>query len=175
MDELLFSRGAWRCLVTHPGPVHFGALIWETVICHTCPLWAWNSGPVSPASSCSRHQRVSFNTFHTSSQIYDIIYLDVVQEHLMKGQRRCPRGSVAAWPYMEKVSRNQRHGWPGCPELSVKGGALPGTGWSGLHLRIKPRRPFSEPGSRHVGTSAVRKGPDLLLPGLDLHPRFQPE
>lgn len=76
----------------------------------------------------------------------------------MKGQRRCPRGNVAAWPYMEKASRDQRDGWPGCPELSVKGQTLQGTGWSGLQLRIKPRRPFSEPGGRHVVHLQSEKG-----------------
>lgn len=34
MDELLLSRGAWRCLVTHPGPVRFDVLIWETGMPH---------------------------------------------------------------------------------------------------------------------------------------------
>lgn len=138
---------------------------------HTGLLWVWNSGHVSPPP-LQLTSKCELNTFHTSSQIYDLIYLEVVQEHLRRGQRRSPwgreHGCVAL--HGREVSGDQRDGWPGCTTLPGQAKALGGMGWPGLHFRMKTRRPFSKPGYL---CHQIR--PALQLPGFDLHPRLQRE
>lgn len=101
----------------------------------------------------SRHQRVS-------SQIYYIIYLDTVQEHLTEGLREWPKGKEAdrergVWPYMEKVSRNPGERDGQSSQCSSARETLEVPRVSGLCLGVHTGGALSKVGARPRGTSVV--------------------